>query len=429
MLQENRGTVSPGPVSPGPVSPGPASPGRATDGSDVGRTGFPGNSEGASAVEPLLPDYGGACLTSVVPALLSRTGGVPDWMPAELVDARQVVLLVLDGIGWELLQERRARVPTLAIGDGGPITSVAPSTTATALTSLSTGRAPAEHGIVGYRMRIDSPVSTSSRGNQTAGRASEVFNVLRWSSASGDLRRRLPADKFQRFEAFGGAKPPAVTRGEFASTGFTAAHLGGARLVGWHVPSSLVIQVRDQLRAGEPFVYAYYDGLDKVAHQLGLGDFYDEELRFVDRLVGDLIETLPAGGALVVTSDHGQVEVGGATRLPGEELLSDVELLSGEGRFRWLHVRPGSTKDVVEAAEALHGEEAWIRTLDEVIEEGWFGGPLSPEFAKRLGDVALVAKAAVAFQDPADTGETLLMGRHGSLTSSEMLVPLLEWSS
>jgi predicted AlkP superfamily pyrophosphatase or phosphodiesterase len=224
---------------------------------------------------------------------------------------------------------------------------------------------------------------------------------------------------------FGGRGVPAVTRSEFGSTGFTAAHLTGVRLFGWSVPSALVVNVRRLLGAGEPFIYAYYDGLDKVAHEHGLGDHYIQELKAVDRLVADVLESLPAGAVLAVTSDHGQVEVGSATRLPAPALFEMVELFSGEGRFRWMHVRPGSLDDAVDIAQEAHGDEAWVRTREQMVDEGWFGGPLRAEIARRLGDVALVAHAPVAFLDPADTGETRLMGRHGSLTSAEMAVPFV----
>ena len=128
-----------------------------------------------------------------------------------------------------------------------------------------------------------------------------------------------------------------------------------------------------------------------------------------------------------MTADHGQVDVGGSVELPGPELMEAVTLISGEGRFRWLHVRPGATGDVAATAVALHGDEAWVRTKEQMIEDGWLGGVPSPEVAARLGDVALVPFAPTAFLDPADTGEMRLMARHGSLTAAEMWVPLLGW--
>ncbi|HXQ75140.1 MAG TPA: alkaline phosphatase family protein [Acidimicrobiales bacterium] len=369
--------------------------------------------------EPVLPDYGGACLSSVVPALFDRfEPEVPSWLPGPARGARQVVLLVLDGLGWQQLQADGAHTPTVAGGAGGPIPSVVPTTTATALTSITTGRPPAGHGVVGYRVRVGGD----------GGVGDEVMNVLRWRTDAGDMRQRRPATAFQSTPPFGGLAVPAVTRTEFASTGFTAAHLAGARLVGWSVPSTLVVELRRLLDEAEPFVYAYYDGLDKVAHERGLGEYYAQELRTVDRLVGDIVDALPPGAALVVTSDHGQVEVGTSARLPGPDLLEAVVMLSGEGRFRWLHARPGATADVAAAAEAAHGDEAWVQTREQIVDEGWFGGPLSTEVAHRLGDVAMVARAPVAFLDPADTGETRLLARHGSLTPAEMYVPLLAWA-
>jgi predicted AlkP superfamily pyrophosphatase or phosphodiesterase len=382
-----------------------------------------------------LPDYTGACLTSVVPTLsaaLAGEPGLPAWAPSPLEGARQVVLLVLDGLGWEQLRDFSTAAPTLAAASGGPITSVAPTTTATALTSLTTGVPPATHGILGYRLRVDVDVDREGDGDgdgdgARAERPGEVLNVLRWRTGRGDMRQVLPPPRFQPVPPFGGRAVAVVTRSEFAATGFTAAHLTGARLVGWSVPSSLVVGVRRLLAAGETFVYAYYDGLDKVAHEHGLGDHYRQELGSVDRLVSDLLDVLPQGAVLAVTSDHGQVEVGSATRLPAPDLFDMVELFSGEGRFRWLHVRPGSLEDAVAAARQAHGAEAWVRTRDEMVEDGWFGGTLRADVARRLGDVALVAHAPVAFLDPADTGETRLMGRHGSLTAAEMAVPFLAW--
>ena len=89
-------------------------------------------------------------------------------------------------------------------------------------------------------------------------------------------------------------------------------------------------------------MYAYYEGIDKVAHAQGLGDYFDDELRAVDRLVGDVLAALPTGAVLVVTADHGQVDVGESVEVLGPEIMQDVTLLSGEGRFRWLHARAGA---------------------------------------------------------------------------------------
>ena len=358
---------------------------------------------------PHLPAYDGGCITNVVPALLEQPDVVPDWLPAAAVEADQVVLLVVDGLGWLQLQDRANLAPTLTRFAGGPITTVAPSTTATALTSITTGLPPGEHGVVGYRMAIEG----------------EVLNVLRWSTAQGDARRRIDPRRTQPHAAFGGQRAPTVTRTEFESSGFTHAHLDQVRFTGYRTLGTLTAEVGRLARAGEPFVYAYYEGLDKVSHEYGLRDQYDEELRWIDHLVGAILEALPSGAALVVTADHGQVETGDAILELPADVLTHVAMQSGEGRFRWLHARSGRVAALREAAEATLGDHAWIRSRDEAISEGWYGPKVTDAAVSRLGDVALAAKGTVAFHDPDDTGPYVLVGRHGSLTEDEMVVPLL----
>ncbi len=377
-----------------------------------------GTPRDARGVVPLLPDWEGACLHRVVPGLLGqlaepRRSVPPPWFPVPVTGATQIVLLVIDGLGAEQLRARSGLAPMLTSGSGGSITSVAPSTTACALTTLVTGRVPAEHGVLGYRVALDG----------------EVMNVLQWSLDGADARTRVPAHVFQPFSSFPGAigTVPVVTRHDYGPTGFTAAHLGRVDLHRWHTPAGLVTTVRRLAASGSPFIYAYYEGIDKVAHAEGIGDFYDDELRAADRLVADVLEVLPPGAVLVVTADHGQVNVGNSVVVLGPEIMEGLTLISGEGRFRWLHTRSGAIDDVVDAAVEQHGDVAWVRTKEQVIAEGWLGGIPSPEIAARLGDVALIPFEPIAFLDPADTGELRLAARHGSLTPDEMLVPLLGW--
>jgi len=186
-----------------------------------------------------------------------------------------------------------------------------------------------------------------------------------------------------------------------------------------------VATVAALLREGERFVYAYYDGVDKVAHEFGFGPTYDAEVTAADRLVGDLIDVLPPGAALLVISDHGQVDVGDRVVTLDPEVAGLTTMLSGEGRFRWLHARPGALDRLAEAAHRHYDDVAWVRTRDQAVAEGWFGGAPTPEVAERLGDVVIAPRDPIAVLDPADPGEQWMRCRHGSLTPAEMLVPLL----
>jgi hypothetical protein len=341
----------------------------------------------------------------LVPALLRGTND--DWLPDAVRGARSVVVLVLDGFGWDALEANRARLPTLSELDGGPVPTVVPSTTATALTSLTTGLAPAQHGVVGLRVRVDG----------------SVLNILSWQS-----ERRHPPDPqtVQRHTPFLGRDVPVVTKAEFRGSAFTDVHLRGARFFGWHAVSSLVEHCRRLTEAGEPFVYAYYPGIDTVAHAHGLRDgFYDAELIATDRLVSDVLDVLPSSCALVVTSDHGQVHVGPDGWLPLGPLAELVEACSGDGRFRYLHARRGRARELLDAARAEHGAHAWVFGRSELLDAGWLGPQPTAATTRRVGDVVLAARDAVAFVDPALEREARLMSAHGSFTAAEMLVPVV----
>jgi Type I phosphodiesterase / nucleotide pyrophosphatase len=400
----------------GPPAPADIAPTAGTRRSDARLASVPPVSAGELVATeaddaPLLPDYAGANVRGIVPALLGpgAWSSLPAWFPEPARHARQAVLLVLDGLGWEQLQTHRSQLPVLSSLAATTLTTVAPTTTATALSSIATGLTPGEHGLIGYRMYVQG----------------EVINVLRWVAAGGDRRRSLPPREVQPFAAFLGADVPVISPAELEHSAFTEAHLRGSRPVGYRAASAIAVEIGRQLRAGERFVYAYYGGVDKTAHERGFGDFYDAELRAADRIVGDILDALVPGSTLLVTADHGQVDVGDRVITPDPELLDMVALQSGEGRFRWWHASRGAAAELLAGAAARYGDVAWVVTREQTLDEGWFGATVAPPVVGRLGDVALVARDPVSFFDPDDAGPFELVCRHGSLTPAEVLVPLL----
>jgi hypothetical protein len=333
-------------------------------------------------------------------------------MPNGVSGAHRVVLLLLDGLGWNQLEQHRMHMPVLSSFSGSHITTVAPSTTATALTSLVTGLAPGEHGLIGYRIDM----------------GDTVMNVLRWGDEHGDLRRRYPPQQVQPCPPFLGLSVPVISKAELEGSGFTQAHLSGVKSMGWRAASSIAVTIRQALDSGESFVYAYYDGIDKIAHERGFGPYYEAELRAADALVAQIVSMLPADTVLLVTADHGQVHVGDNTIIPSPSLMEHVDHQSGEGRFRWLHARRGREGALWDAAQQ-YGDVAWVVTRTQILDEQWFGARVSEFIARRMGDVALVPFAPVSFEEPLDGGAFDLICRHGSLTADEMLVPLLAYST
>ena len=358
--------------------------------------------------QPVHPGYGAECVTALIPALLEGADE-PAWLPAGSLEARCVVLFVLDGLGWNQLGTREGLAPTLSALDGGPITTVAPTTTATALTSITTGRPPGEHGVVGYRVAVEEG----------------VLNTLRWSVGGGGFEDRPDPRTFQPCPTFGAQRPPVVTRAEHAGSGFSRAHLADVRMIGYQDRSGAVDAVVDAAGSAEAFVYAYWDGIDRTAHEYGFGERYDEELTACDAMVAAMLDRLAPDTALLVTADHGQVEVGERMlTLPGE-VSALVDRQSGEARFRWLHSHPGSATDLLAASQEAFGALAWVVGVDEAVNSGWFGPMVTPAARARLGDVALVAREQVGFVDPAEVMPIQLICRHGSLSADETFVPLV----
>jgi hypothetical protein len=361
----------------------------------------------ATTVQPVTAVYDGPGIASLIPALLGAKDA--SWLPTPVRGASTVVVLVLDGLGWDALGQHPDKLSTIAGLEGSSVTSVVPSTTAAALTSITTGLAPSEHGLVGFRMRVEGG----------------VMNVLSWHG-EGKSKHAPDPGLVQRHAPFRGRPIPVVTRSEFRATGFTEAHLRGAELFGWRAVSTIVERCRELALRGEPLVYAYYPGVDEVAHAYGLGNrYYTAELAFADRLVADMLDALPSDTALVVTADHGQVDLAPESWLPLGDIEELVEECAGDGRFRYLYARRGAAAELLAGAHAAHAANAWVVSREQLEDEGWLGPPASNAIRRRLGDVVLAASRDVAFVDPALPREPRLRSGHGSMSAAEMLVPLV----
>lgn len=365
----------------------------------------------ASADRPLRPDYQGACVTNLAVALLENPAAGEGWIPQYAANAKRRVILVIDGLGWNQLVARLDETSRLLAGDCRAISTVAPTTTAAALTSITTGVPPGEHGIVGYKVRV---------GYRT-------LNVLRWTTSGKDARPSISPTDLQPCAAFFGRSVDAVSPAEFAKSGLTEAYLGATcRYRGYSGQSTLIYQVLRAFERGANTVFAYYDQLDRVGHEFGHGLAYDIELRSIDAMVGDLRNRLASDVALVITADHGQVECAVSATTLHPQIEETLVATSGEARFLWLHALEGRAFDVETLARQHHSgdDQAWVLGLDEVLDLGLLGPMVTSAARQKLGDVALVARGTGAFGSTDEPGPDLI-GRHGSLTAEELYVPLV----
>lgn len=351
-------------------------------------------------------------ITRVVREMSAALEGRSEWFPA----ARSAVVWVLDGLGAHNLASLsgHARFLSAARGKKDVARTVFPSTTAAALTSLLTGAAPGEHGIVGYRARVPG--------------TDDVVNQLRGWDTDGlplSFQRATPLSRSAGRPFF------AVSRDEYAGTGFTAATLAGAE---FHGADDLDERVRvaADLAARHPgsLTYLYAPELDVVGHRRGWrSDEWTTVLERVDAAARLLAGVLSPHTGVVVTSDHGMVDVPRHQHvLLGDDsrLLEGVRLIGGEPRMLHLYAEPGESAAVLARWRDAEASRAWIASRDELIASGLVG-PVAPDVADRIGDVIVAARGTVAYYDDRldDKASQKMVGQHGSLTDEERIVPLI----
>lgn len=373
---------------------------------------------------PLIP-VAGSTLADVLPAVAASLGvrGFADDLG--LPEASGWVVLLVDGLGAHNLTACSDEAPFLSSLVAAPasttVTSCAPSTTATSITSLGTGLPPGQHGIVGYSFR--NPVDGG------------LLNALAWAPglSADDVQPRLTV--FERL-AGAGVATTTVTPARFAGTGLTACALRGARFQPVPDENDHAARIRwtaDAAASGErSLVYLYERELDHTGHGEGWrSPAWRSVLRRVDAMARDLRRALDDSVGpdvrLLITGDHGMIDVPRDRFIVAEDapgLLDGVTLLAGEGRFRQLYAEPRRVDAVASAWRAHLGERAWVTTRDEAVEQGWFG-PLDRRMAERIGDVLVVMRDDWAVMTRTQPREFGLVGMHGSLTEAEMRVPVL----
>ncbi|MBA3311506.1 MAG: alkaline phosphatase family protein, partial [Nocardioidaceae bacterium] len=366
--------------------------------------------------EGVLPRYGADWLGEVVPSAVAALG-VPGWSNVlQLPPMDSCVVFLIDGLGWNLLHRYADEAPylsTLAEGTS-PITCGVPSTTATSLTSLGTGLPPGAHGVVGFTSRIPG--------------TDRLLDALRWDSRVDPHEWQAHKTAFARARAAGVAAH-VVSKRAFEGSGLTEASQRGAVFVGADTVGERISATVRAAAHPSSLTYVYEGELDTTGHRRGTTSWaWRHQLAMVDTFAARLREALPDRTALVVTADHGMVDVEMEDRLDVDEepeLLSGVSLFGGEARFRHLYCDNGAVEDVAFSWRERMGADAWVATRDEAIDEGWFGS-VDTQVRPRLGDVMVASLGDMAVVSSSHfPREMSLVGLHGSLTADEMLVPLL----
>jgi hypothetical protein len=362
-------------------------------------------------------------LADVVPSVLAAMGVAAFDDRIELAaEVRGACVLLIDGLGAELLDAHADDAPVMAELRGRTLQAGFPSTTVAGLAAVGTGCRSGQHGMVGLSFRLPGV---------------GVVNTLRWRRHpwGDDLRDAAPPEQVQplatTFEqaASAGVAVSVVSGAEFTGSGLTRAVLRGGRYVGVQALGDLAAGVRTAVADGG-FCYGYHGEVDLLGHIYGPGSpAWRMQLREVDRLVESLVEGLPPGGLLAIVADHGMVVADPDEALDIDDraqLLDGVAAIGGEPRARHVYVEDGAADAVLAAwRESLAGR-AWVVSRDEAIAAGWFGDSVRDDVRGRIGDVVAAARgSATMVRRTVEPLESSLVGHHGSLTSAEQQIPLL----
>lgn len=387
--------------------------------------------------DTVAPDYRGGGLLNLMATIAHRFGAkrIGDHPPLAdaalpgLDDARVVVLLIIDGLGALDLQRRSASF--LARHASTTLTSVFPSTTASAITTTLTGLSPAQHGLTGWFIRdprfggVFAPLLMQRRDREP---------MPGWWRE----RRLFPYPTlFQRMRA----RSVMVSHEHILGSPFNARHGRGlARSYGYADLPGLedaLLHAANDLGRGGGYIYAYHADYDALAHRFGISS-RECTMHFerIDALVERLVSRLDGQGVrLLVTADHGFIDSPPEKQIRIEawpDLLSCLDgPLWGERRVAYCQVRSGQGARFEALAKQVFKGKFDVFPAERLIDEGVFGPARPPHrrLAERVGDYALIGHRGWTVYDTLpNEGAHPMIGVHGGPTADEMLIPLCDAS-
>jgi Type I phosphodiesterase / nucleotide pyrophosphatase len=372
------------------------------------------------------PDYAGGSLVNLVASIIAARGAKPRHPPLKslALDARvrNIVLLIIDGLGDNYLS-RHGAGSELGRRRRSALTSVFPSTTASAITTSYTGRTPLEHALTGWFVYFGA-----------AGCVSAALPFRSRGDMASLTERGVSAETIYDAPPLFASLPVrsiVVTYREIVDSHYNRVHCRGAERIAYANADELVAEIERAVKSGaeKKFIYAYWPHYDAISHRHGCESAQAaKEFAIIDRAFGALVKRLAGSETtLIATADHGFIDVAPeeALELP-QELFPYLRFpLCGERRIAYCHVH--SVKDFLEKAKDWLGERADVMPSERLVADGWLGpGERHPRLAERIGDVALMMRGRYTVKDwtPGEP-RWLHIGNHGGTHDDEMLIPLI----
>jgi len=365
----------------------------------------------------------------------------PELLAASTSNIRRLILVLVDALSLQRLQgwmsDGTAPVWQHLSQQGklAAMTSIVPSTTSTALTSLWTGRSPAEHAIVGYELWLKE--------------YGVVANMIQHSPMSygneaGSLYRAgFVPEQFLDFPTLGshlaayGVRSYALQHRSILHSGLSQMFFKDVSPHGFFTPSELWVNLRHLVESNpnlRQYFWVYTGQIDTFSHyyhpddERTAAEFADFSNAFEQQFLDKLSPALKKGTMIILTADHGMLATQKSARYDLRNHPDFTRLLhilpTGESRLAYLYIRPGQTEAIKSYFELAWPGEFTFFDPTEAVYHGLFGpGAPHPHLADRLGDL-IVAARGDSYLWWANK-ENPLVGRHGGLSAEEMIVPLL----
>lgn len=331
----------------------------------------------------------------------------------------RAVVVFIDGLGFWNLATRIGHAPNLRAMlrhnvNTKPIYTTQPSTTSVAIPAFGTGTTPGYTGMFGYTQRNPATLRKAQMISFTDN--IDPHEIQQQPSVFAQLMQQ-------------GIRVTSVGLPKFEHSALTAAALAGADFIGSISPR---IRLKRVLEANQTpgLTYLYIRDLDKTAHHNGWDcEPWIAELERIDTVIGVLRRSLSAGTLLVVTADHGAVNM-----IPDQQidiaqytqLQAGVELVAGEPRAPMLYTTEGERDRVAERWKNILADRAQVMTQDEALAAGVFG-PVEERTLAWIGDVIVLATGQTTIVDSRtqQEQERSMPAVHGSRTRIEFEIPLL----
>ena len=384
-----------------------------------------------------LPDYHGGSIVNLMRSIERALDARPceaaaaypelNALPAEaLSGARNTVLLVIDGLGYDYLT---------GAGAGGALhrhlkarlSSVFPSTTATAVSTFLTGVGPQQHALTGWHLWLRELGCVTATLRFRPRHGGEPL-----SRAGIDPRSVYTAEPmFDRLAA----QTYVVSPETIIDSDYNVAHCGVAERKPYKELPALFSTLAEIVRSGgeRKFIHAYTYDLDAAAHSFGCASQeLRDKFRQIDAAFARFLDEIAGSDSLVIAvADHGFIDSPkpACIELEDHPQLAQMLMLPlcGERRAAYCYVQPGQDAAFEHYVQTRLDHCAELYRSSDLIAQGWFGlGPANPRLAERVGHYTLVMKDDYTIKDwiPGEP-RYLTVGVHGGVSAAEMYVPLV----